>query len=146
MFFVTEVSIPGVSGQPATLPTPFVDVPITSDKLTFDQLQVTYKIDENFQSYLEIFNWIQGLGFPQDGSQYAALQNAARGSELTLYSDATLTILTSKLHSNIEFTFEDCLPMNISPINMTWKESTTNYAEVTVTFAFKKFTVRRLSA
>ena len=52
------------------------DIPIPGDKLDYDNLNITFLVDENLENYREIHGWLTGLGFPKDHSQFRALQGA----------------------------------------------------------------------
>ena len=41
-FFTTEVNLPGITLADAIFPTPFTDIPVQGDKLTFDNLIISF--------------------------------------------------------------------------------------------------------
>ena len=41
------------------------------DDLTFDNLEITFLVDEKLANYIELHNWLVGIGFP---SQEDSLQ------------------------------------------------------------------------
>ena len=49
----------------ATQPTYLKDLPIPGDKMEFEDLNVRFLVDENLENYMEIQNWMRGLGFPE---------------------------------------------------------------------------------
>ena len=57
-FFIQSLNVPGISLNSPTYPTPFVNIPMAGEHLSFNNLSVTFKVDEQFKNYLEIFNWI----------------------------------------------------------------------------------------
>ena len=122
-YFATAANIPGIQLGQANQPTPLKDVPIPGDKLEYDNLNITFLVDENLENYREIHGWLTGLGFPKDNEQFRNLQNAgsdrfpttknvglnkelgsikkAVQDEGGLYSDATVFVLTSKNNANL---------------------------------------------
>ena len=47
-YFTTEVNLPGITLGDAIFPTPFTDIPVMGDKITFDNLTVGFiKINFN---------------------------------------------------------------------------------------------------
>ena len=44
-FFITEVNLPGITLGDAIFPTPFTDIPMMGDKLTFDNLTISFIVD-----------------------------------------------------------------------------------------------------
>ena len=63
-YFCTAANIPGISLGSAEQPTPLKDIPIPGDKLSYDNLEITFLIDENLENYREIHGWLTGIGFP----------------------------------------------------------------------------------
>ena len=49
-FFTTACNIPGVNMGDAIFPTPFTDVPVQGDKLTFDNLIISFIVDESLEN------------------------------------------------------------------------------------------------
>lgn len=143
-FFVTRATIPGFDLGVAEAPTPFVRLPIPGDKIVFNDLQVTFKIDEDMKNYLEIFNWIMGLGFPDRYEQYAALKRKDKSSGDGIYSDASLTVLTSAMNPNMEFTFRNVFPYSLTDLDFNTSLADVEYLDATVGFKFELFTIKSL--
>jgi hypothetical protein len=95
-------------------------------------------------SYLEIYNWLVSLGFPESFTQYKNLKDTETGSPFKLYSDATLTIMTSGMVPNLEVNFEDLYPVSIGDLNFTVTDTDVNYVTATVGFKYKIFHVTKL--
>jgi len=143
-YFVTDVVLPSISLSSVDVPSPFKIIEIAGSKLDYGDLQITFKMDEDFGTYFELYNWLTAIGFPESFTQYAPLQNAPRGSSKTVYSDATLTILTSDLIPNIEVKFVNLFPTSLSEMNFTSQESDLNYISLTATFKYQIFHVNRI--
>jgi hypothetical protein len=126
------------------VPTPFKSVYITGNKLEYDDLQITFRVDEDLDSFFEIYNWLIALGFPENFDQYKKVKDNPKGSPDTLYSDATLTILTSDMVPNLHVMFEDLFPTSISDINFSVSDTDVNYVDMTVTFKYKIFHVTKI--
>ena len=69
-YFTTEANIPGITLSEGTYATPLKDIPILGDKLTYDDLTITFIVDENLENYIEMHTWLTGIGFPKDRSQF----------------------------------------------------------------------------
>ena len=158
-YFCTAANIPGISLGNASQPTPLKDIPIPGDKLDYDNLNISFLVDENLENYREIHGWLTGLGFPKDQSQFRALQgsgadrypttsNVGLNKELGsikkavqddggLYSDATLFVLSSKNNSNLEIRFRDIYPVSLSGLDYNQQETDIQYLTANVTFAYK---------
>lgn len=143
-FFVTRVTIPGFTLGVVESPTPFNKLPIPGDKIQFNDLQVTFKIDEDMKNYLEIFNWIMGLGFPDRYEQYADIKSKGKTTGEGIYSDASLTVLTSAMNPNIEFTFRNAFPYSLTDLDFNTSSADVEYLEGIVGFRFELFTIKSL--
>ena len=64
-FFSKSVSIPNLTLGAAVQSTYFRDIPVPGDKLQYGDLDVEFFIDENLENYLQIEQWMRGLGFPE---------------------------------------------------------------------------------
>jgi hypothetical protein len=54
-YFCQAVSVPAVSIGAIESPTPFAFVPRPGDRITYEPLTLTFKVDENLQNYSHYF-------------------------------------------------------------------------------------------
>ena len=45
-FFTTSANIPGISLGELIIPTPYTDIPIVGDKITYENLSISFIVDE----------------------------------------------------------------------------------------------------
>ena len=157
-YFCTAANVPGVNMGNATQTNPFRDIPVPGDKFVFEQLEITFMVDENLENYREMHGWLTGIGFPKDRKQYRDIlaENKDRfpviGKESTptdpgkvvsgatpigpIFSDATLNILTSKNNANIEVRFRDVFPISLSGLNFNQQASDVDYLSATAIFQY----------
>lgn len=140
-FFVQSVEMPGLSLDQANVDTPFTKVPYPGTRLTFDNLRVTFKVDEDMKNYLEIFNWLKGIGFPDNFDQYRGPSMRKPVLNDNIFSDISLTILTSAMNPNISIDFYDCFPVDLSGFSLDSSSADVEYISATVTFAIRRFEV-----
>ncbi len=57
-FFTTACNIPGINMGEAVFPTPFKNIPVLPDKVTYENLEITFIVDEKLENYRELHNWI----------------------------------------------------------------------------------------
>ena len=167
-YFATAANIPGIQLGQANQPTPLKDIPIPGDKLEYDNLNITFLVDENLENYREIHGWLTGLGFPKDNEQFRNLQNAGSDRFPTtkntglnkelgkirkavqddggLYSDATLFVLTSKNNANLEVRFRDLYPVSLSGLDYNQQETDIQYLTANVTFAYRIYEFATVNA
>ena len=107
-FTCQTANIPGISLGSATQPTPLVDVAIPGDKLSYQSLDISFLVDENLNNYKEIHDWLVGLGFPQNYTQFQDLAagSADRFPGSTASSAATGSKQTHK--KELKKLLEDC--------------------------------------
>jgi len=152
-YFVQTCSMPSVTLGRVDVPSPFVKIPYAGDHIEFGEFTLTYKVDEDLKNYLEIYNWIVGLGFPDNFDQYKNVEIRRNGkntgsvdrlSGAGPYSDGTLVILSSAMNPIHEVVFEDMYPVSISELEFTTTDADVNYLTSTVSFAYRKFTINTL--
>lgn len=158
IFDVQSTSIPGISLGFTTVETPFANIPYPGDHLEYGDLNITFKVDEKFNNWLEIFKWLTGLGFTKTFSDYADLksgiQKNLQGLALlqskqvdvsrkigNIFSPITLTVLTSHKNPLIEFTFVDAFPTSLSPIEFNTTDATVDYLTATASFKYTSYGV-----
>ena len=139
-YFTQEANIPGLSIQSVESPSPFRAIYRPGDQVSFDNLDITFLVDEDLRNYQEIFNWIVGLTYPDNFDQYA---NLLEGDGL--YSDASLIVQDNSKTSNVEFKFKDIFPTSLGAISLDQKQTSVDYATSTVSFQVNSFTVQKLS-
>ena len=166
-YFCTAANIPGISLGSAEQPTPLKDIPIPGDKLSYDNLEITFLIDENLENYREIHGWLTGIGFPKDHSQFRSLVAAGTDRYPTskdpglskeigqirkqvsddggIYSDATLTVLNSKNIAKTEIRFRNVYPTSLGSLSYDIKASDVDYLTVQATFNYLNYDIVQLS-
>ena len=99
-YFCQRVSIPGITSSSIVQATPFADVPIEGDHLVFEDLSLDFIVDEDLKNYIEIFDWLKAIGFPDNFGQY-------NSQEEELKSDVNIVIHTNKSNPNYTINFKD---------------------------------------
>jgi hypothetical protein len=145
-FFLQKVNLPQVSINPTPIYSNLlIDIPVPGEFVTFNPLNITFKIDEDMQNYLEIFNWIKALGdYGRDGD-YEKLQNAQPGSGLGIYSDISLMVLSSTKMPNYEITFVDAFPTSLTALSFNTVDSDVNYIEASAEFRYTIFEIKNIT-
>ena len=135
--FLQEFSVPGSSLGRAPVPNSNVDINVPGEKMEFEDLVLTFLIDENLRNYIEIFNWMSYLGFPESSDQFKNLKEGRTPYFET--SDIILSINTNKSNPNLEVHFTDCFPTDLSPIDFTNTDTTVTPLQATVTFDYSYY-------
>ena len=143
-FFVQRVSIPSMTVGEFPIGTPFsAKLQMPGDLVTFGDLVITFRVDENMDNYIEIFNWIKSISRIDDFDDSKAWGNEVSSptSDDKVFSDATLVVLNSAMNPNRYVRFTDCFPTSISDVPFDTTLSDVDYVETTVTFKFRKFDI-----
>ena len=153
-FFTTACNLPSITLADAIFPTPFTDVPVQGDKLTFDNLIISFIVDEALENYLQLHRRLYGIGFPKSRKQFADFRGeesvtptATRGVSTDigdvkastpsrgLFGDATLTLLSNKNNPILEVRFRDVYPASLSGLD--YNQNATDVEYLTATCDFK---------
>ena len=145
-YFVQSINLPGLTLGDTIHANPFVNIPVPGDRLTYSELIMQFRVDENFANYLELHNWISGLGFPEDFTQYKTLddQSKLQGTGDGIISDGTLTILNSSMNPNIEVIFQDMFISSLSDLEFSYTGSDVDYVLCSATFRYKLYKINQL--
>ena len=142
-YFCQEVSLPAITLPEATQLNPFSKIPLSGDQIEFDTLRVQFLIDEQMQNYKAIHNWLIGLGFPENNSQYIqTIENATMPgiSEVAKSSsDATLIILGNNNMPIQVIQFADCVPESLESITFTSTNQDVQYLIGSASFRYSYY-------
>jgi hypothetical protein len=98
------------------------DIPVPGDKINFEDLTLRFIVDEDMVNYTEIYNWIKGLGYPEDLNQIYDLQRENKNkysrlnSQMNIYSDGTMQILTSNQRPKFQVKYYDLFPYDLTTL------------------------------
>ena len=145
MWFIQEFNLPGVQLPSIPIQNPLVRIPVAGDHLEFERLSVTFKVDEDLQTLLEMQSWIRGLGFPDDHSQYKVLADRPKYSNAGLTSEIDIFILDSTKRPNYIIKFNDALPIALSGVRFATTSSTTAYPIATVDFDYRSYDIEKIT-
>jgi hypothetical protein len=150
-YFCQSVSVPGISLSEIPRQTPFVDIYVPGEKAIYDILNVTFIIDEDLKSWLEIHDWIRAMTFPKEFEEYQRLgtlnKQAGIRNEVGLppqYSDATITLLSSANNPKFKFKFYEVFPTTLSTFVMSASDSPDSIITADATFRYSYFDVDKL--
>ena len=157
-FFTTAANLPGINLGESVFPTPFKQVPVMGDDLTFDNLEITFLVDEKLENYRELHQWLVGIGFPKARTQFSSFKKEESSTFPTptgvtgdsrntgtpsgvqaMFGDATLTVMTSKNNPVMEVRFSDLYPVALSGLAFNQQETDVTYLTATATFTYKLY-------
>jgi len=131
-FFCQQANLPGLSIPFTEVPTPFRSYPIVpGGGVSYDDLKVTFIIDEDLKNYYSIHEWIR-INANSDQIEPGPIQ----------YSNGQLVILTSNFNSAFFIDYENLFPINLSPVEFDASVGDIEYFTADVTFKFQNYTIR----
>lgn len=138
-FFLQKCSIPNIELTNTSYPNPFTKIPIHGDHIEYNHLDIVFKVDEDLTNYIELYNWIRGLGYPETLEEHAELAKHTRTSGLGIYSDASVIITTNIKNANIEVTFRDVHPIALGELVFDVTQHNIDYITCSARFAYTLF-------
>lgn len=124
-FFAVSASIPSISLNEANASYKNYSGFVPGDKIVYDPLNVRIALDENLDSYKEIYSWL--------------IHNSTQSN--LKYSDIALLVMSS--HNNViaKFSFINSFPTNMSQIEFNVQQQDVEYTTFDVTFRYDYFKV-----
>lgn len=142
-FFSNSAKIPGIQLGNIKVGNYLKAIDLPGDNIQFEDLVLQFIVDENLENYLEIHNWIYGLGYPESVSEFQDLIKNAQGQKdvKEQFSDGTLAILNSNFNVSARVKFRDLFPISLSALEFTATETDYTYFTATVTFKYLFYTI-----
>lgn len=151
-FFSNKANIPAISLGTALQTRWGKNINVPGDKMDFADFNLAFLVDENLENYMEIWNWMTGLGFPYSLEQYSDLIESDEAyskidptQKGTFYetSDATLEILNSNFVPAAKVIFTDLFPVSLSALEFDATEENINYFTAQVRFKYTYYRIEQ---
>ena len=153
-FFTINANLPGIDAASIDLANPFKTIPIMGEKLTYANLDITFIVDEYLENYQSLHNWMTGIGFPSDRSEFRTYRDVTSLSpaggetpsvdivssatpDKAMYSDAFLMILSNKNNPILNVVFQNIFPITLSGLEFTQGATDVEYMTASATFAYQ---------
>ena len=150
-FLCQSANIPSISMGTAIQPSYLKDIPVPGDKVLYDDLTVSFLVDEKMENYLAIHKWITGLGYPESRGQYNQLRKDDNRTDSIIgddgdpryfeFSDATLQVLSSNYRPSVLINFKDAFPISLSTLDFDVTTRDYNYFTAQVTFKYTIYNI-----
>jgi hypothetical protein len=146
-FFVQKVNIPGMAIGPIEIPNPFGNVWESGNKLLYNELELTFKVNQSFNNWFEIQNWLIALGGPDSRQAYGELERIPPYTNDSLRSHITLMILDGTRKATVSVTYPDCMPISLSDLIFTSVSNDVEYISATAVFRYSgRYVVETVNA
>ncbi len=162
-FFTVSANLPGVSVPTTTLATPFTDISIMGEKTEFENLSISFIVDEYLENYISLHNWLTGIGFPKSRSQFSTFRDVTSKTpdsqkgvstdigdvkqstpDKAMYSDAFLMVLSNKNNPIVEINFHNIYPTSLSGLDFTQTATDVEYMTASAEFAYQIYEITTL--
>jgi len=144
-FFCQKTNIPGLgfSSAPES-PNPFLAIKKQGDHLEYDDLEATFKVDEDMMNYLQLVSWLTGIGFPNDWSEFADLSSKARYTEMGLESDILIQILDSNKQPRFNVNIHDASVVYLGGFDLDTTAENIDFVTVTAKFQYTGYDISKV--
>lgn len=147
-FQCTSVNLPGVSMGGPMQATPYNDFQLAGDKLNYEDLTVTFLIDESCTNYSLIHNWMVGMTYPQKSTQWRDFAEQMKNKDYQIKQsseefldqvDVYLHILSSNFNVSTKVHFYNAFPVALTPMEYSSDSTDIEYLKATITFKYTYF-------
>ena len=144
-WFCQSVNVPGGSIEAIEMVNPFANIPYAGSNVTFEELSITFIVDEHLKNWIEIYDRVIALGLGEGTEKYRLLKSA---SDLTprggTVSTIVLSILTSGMNPQMEFHFNEAFPISISSLEFNSSATDVEYFTATAGFRYTNYEIKNL--
>ena len=160
-FFTVSANLPGISAGTVTHATPFKDITTMGEKLEYENLSISFIVDEYLENYTSLHNWMIGIGFPKNREQFRTYRDVTSKTpaggdtptvdiigkataDKSMYSDAFLQILSNKNNPIVEVNFENMFPISLSALDFSQSATDVEYMVASAEFAYQIYEIKTL--
>tara|TARA_B100000427_G_C15494476_1_gene589194 strand:- start:716 stop:1291 length:576 start_codon:yes stop_codon:yes gene_type:complete len=145
-FLCNSANIPSITLGVAEQANYLRNIPVPGDKLQYDDLRITFMVDEDMENYLQLYQWMTSLGYPESINQYTELLNNKVEVEnpndpSNERSDATIQVLSSNYNPSVSIKFKDVFPYQLSGVPFTATADEQTYYTAEAAFKYTLYDV-----
>ncbi len=124
-FFAQSVQHPGAIVSAAEISNPRLQggLPVAGDSINYGELTLSLILDEDLTAYKEVQKWMEGSIY----------------SENSPYHDITVIVLTSHNNFCAQIKYKNCIPTQLSSVELTSTTGDVTYINFDTTFRFIEF-------
>ena len=160
-FFVQTCNLPGLTMNNTEIPNPFKNIPVMGEKIEYEDLNLTFLVDEYLENYLQLHQWLTAIGFPEKREQFRTHRDVTSNTpasggtpsvdtinsavaDKAMYSDAYLMILSNKNNPIVEIDFKNVFPTSIGGLSFDGGATDVEYLTCDVTFKYQIYEIKTL--
>ena len=148
-FFCNSANIPSITLGTSIQTRYGKNIDIPGDKMNFEDFRMRFLVDEDLSNYMEIQNWMRGLGFPYSLEQYSDLQGEVETQnnpgffkkEFYEESDGTLQILNSNFNVSAQVRYYGLFPTYLSTLQFDATDNDIQYFTAEINFKYTYYKI-----
>ena len=163
-FFTVAANVPSITLGDALFPTPYKDIPMMGDKITYDNLTINFIVDEYLENYISLHEWMTAIGFPKSRQQFSdfranqsSMPESTKGNSIdigdvqpttgvnALFSDATLILLSNKNNPVVNVFFRNIYPVSLGALDYNQQATDVEYLTVEATFSYQIYEIETIA-
>jgi hypothetical protein len=134
-YFCQTASLPSLTLSQVQFPTRFSTIQSPS-KLTFDELTITFVVDEGINNWMEIYKWMRSTTNVDSFNEYRPDNEQS--------ATANLLILNSSKNPKINVTFNSLYPITLSALDFTSTGMDPEPLQATCSFSYRTYDIEIL--
>ena len=144
-FFSNSARIPEITLGTTIQASYLKDIDLPGEKLTYGDFTLRFLIDEDMENYMSIYQWLNGLGFPESTKEFKTLTTDKDGQRemREQFCDGTLRILNSNLREIAKVKFKDLFPVSLTSLDFDATNTDIEYLTAEASF---KYTIYELTS
>lgn len=153
-YFCQSANIPSFGIGYTETDTPLTKLFNPGEKPFFGDLLIRFLVQENMANYIELYNWLIGLSFPESHEQFKAYQQSQQyrfpGGDtkklpaITNFSDADFFILDSDNNPNVKITYQDLFPTSLEALDFDISDGQVEYLVGIASFKYRHYTIESI--
>jgi len=150
-YFCNQANIPDITLGVTEQPTYLRQIPTPGDMMDFGDLNIRFLVDEDLKNFMEIQNWMRGLGFPESVQEFRDLTKTGSRPEKSyksegedIYSDGTLQILSSNMVAKFNVNFKDLFPVSLTTLTFDATDTDIEYFTADANFKYTSYNLTNL--
>ncbi len=124
-YFIQSFEFPGVNVAPLKQPSYLKGIDIHGSLIEYDDLSITFAINEDFSNYREIYNWLVKTGTPQKLEEYQSPDDL---------DHCTLMVTSNNKNTILKVRFDKLFPTALSSFTF---DTTSEHSIISATATFK---------
>ena len=163
-FFTVAANVPSITLGDALFPTPYKDITMMGDKITYDNLTINFVVDEYLENYISLHEWMTAIGFPKSRQQFSdfranqsSMPESTKGNSIdigdvqpttgvnALFSDATLILLSNKNNPVVNVFFRNIYPVSLGALDYNQQATDVEYLTVEATFSYQIYEIETIA-